>query len=188
MNNSVSCNIGSCKPLRIPVGARHPVAQSLRAAGHGVPRQGFFHTFSALGERVPCYRRFHAQELRTVRRRATQDGPSPADPSPEGGFGPQGEGSCRLRRTARYGPRPALRPRAFGRRAVASAEGGRQAGEGSVANSRGAEHDNVTPALKIAGSAAILPAFRAAIPRTVRAGCPRCRIFHRFRVPVGRRA
>jgi hypothetical protein len=53
-------------------------------------------------------------------------GPSPADPSPEGGSGPQGEALWTLRAHARYGPPP-----------VASAEGGPQAGEGLVAK-RGA--------------------------------------------------
>jgi hypothetical protein len=42
--------------------------------------------------------------------------------------------------------------------------------------------------LKISRSAGILPAFAAAIPPTLRAGCPRSRKFHGFRVPVSRRA
>jgi hypothetical protein len=44
--------------------------------------------------------------------------------------GRRAKGYGRSGRTARYGPPPALRPRAFGRRAVASAEGDPQAGEG----------------------------------------------------------
>jgi hypothetical protein len=43
-------------------------------------------------------------------------------------------------------------------------------------------------ALKISGSAGILPAFRTAIARTLRAGCPRSRVIHGLRVPVIRRA
>jgi hypothetical protein len=48
-------------------------------------------------QRVSRCRRFHQPEPRTVRCRAERDGPSPADPSPEGGFGPQGEGLWTLR-------------------------------------------------------------------------------------------
>jgi len=43
-------------------------------------------------------------------------------------------------------------------------------------------------ALKISGSAGILPAFRAAIARTLRAGCPRSREPHDLWVPISGRA
>jgi hypothetical protein len=45
--------------------------------------------------------------------------------------------------------------------------------------SRGTEF----PDLKISGSAGILPALRAAIARTLRAGCPRSWVLNGFRVP-----
>jgi hypothetical protein len=48
------------------------------------------------------------------------------------------------RQKAALGLPPALRPRAFGRRAVASAEGGPQAGEGSLARRKGTRWPNKT--------------------------------------------
>jgi hypothetical protein len=50
---------------------------------------------------------------------------------------------------------------------------------------------NATPVShcsEIPGSAGILPAFRAAIPHILRAGCPRSQALHGFWVPVSRRA
>jgi len=43
-------------------------------------------------------------------------------------------------------------------------------------------------ALKTSGSAGILPAFRAAIAHTLRAGCPRSRVLHGSRAPLSRQA
>jgi hypothetical protein len=57
---------------------------------------------------------------------------SPCGPEPSGLRPPKG-----------FGPPPALRPRAFGRRAGASAEGGPQAGDGSSSANLG-----ISPALQ----------------------------------------
>jgi hypothetical protein len=57
----------------------------------GVQRK-IWETFSSPGREGGAHRRFLQPGPGTVRCRAGRAGPSPADASPEGSFGPQGEG------------------------------------------------------------------------------------------------